>query len=631
MSKEKETTASPQTPKRITRSSSTTPLKTNVKSLKISEPVPPSSNNSCLPEESISLDNLFSLFPGRRLQILELLRLLGPVNSPLIPLFIYGGISTGKTSVILQVFKHLNRPFVYSSCRSCYNPRLLFESVLNQLLGHKKSKSNGYSSAKRCERVADFVNFLKEALTEVMDGSDGCPKKSDLKELIKQGDGRVIYLIFDNIELLRAWDNNSNVVSTLFSLLNILRMPELGLIFISHTSIDSYYSNTGFPEPLPVFFPDYTEDDLYQILMRNQPNPKLYSSFLDAVLKPFCRITRQLNELSIALSPLFEKYCEPLSDLGLVPDESTKRRLFSYLQPHITSSLNQMFKFPSGPTHKANEGKVKRKGNVIKGGGEVCDELDFHMSISAKYLLISAFLASRNPATLDAALFDSTGGSDNRKRKRKSSVTSMERADSVAQEKLMKGPGTFPLERLLAIFQCIIPVADVSLMDEQQEHELGMDGGEAGLMSDILLQLSTLCNANFISKGGSCPLEGSSRYRSTVDEEMALKVSWMGQTQTELASLAAQERAVLDHCKHLLPAVPAMQPACSSISADMHTTPSAALVQMIIGLLEVISKIGLRCDAKLLAISVPLQDGVGWFGWSIMYFYVIDYWDGLYF
>jgi origin recognition complex subunit 5 len=46
-------------------------------------------------------------------------------------------------------------------------------------------------------------------------------------------------------------------------------------------------------------------------------------------------------------------------------------------------------------------------------------ELEFHMSVSAKYLLLSAFLASRNPATLDAALFDSTGGSDNRKRKRK--------------------------------------------------------------------------------------------------------------------------------------------------------------------------------------------------------------------
>lgn len=35
-------------------------------------------------------------------------------------------------------------------------------------------------------------------------------------------------------------------------------------------------------------------------------------------------------------------------------------------------------------------------------GDESLDEINFRMSTSAKYLLISTFLASRNPATLDA-------------------------------------------------------------------------------------------------------------------------------------------------------------------------------------------------------------------------------------
>lgn len=148
------------------------------------------------------------------------------------------------------------------------------------------------------------------------------------------------------------------------------------------------------------------------------------------------------------------------------------------------------------------------------------------MSTSAKYLLISAFLASRNPATLDASLFDSTGGSDNRKRKRKSSEKAIEHKEMAEQELLMKGPGTFPMERLLAIFQCITSVADYSLEEEDQgTNGTGVDLGDSGLMSDVLLQLSSLCNANFISKGGSCPLEGSTRYRSTVSEDMALKVA----------------------------------------------------------------------------------------------------------
>lgn len=139
------------------------------------------------------------------------------------------------------------------------------------------------------------------------------------------------------------------------------------------------------------------------------------------VLRPFCRITRRLDELSTAFSSLFKKYCEPLSDLGNVPNEEMKRRLFSHFQPHISRSLNEIFWVSSQSSLEDEGNKDKRqKGSMRQSErGENFTDLDFHMSKSAKYLLISAFLASRNPATLDASMFDSTGGSDSRKRKRK--------------------------------------------------------------------------------------------------------------------------------------------------------------------------------------------------------------------
>ena len=139
------------------------------------------------------------------------------------------------------------------------------------------------------------------------------------------------------------------------------------------------------------------------------------------VLRPFCRITRRVDELSTALAPLFEKYCEPVSDLGVLPNEEMKRVLFSHLQPYIAPSLNEVFKVSSQPSPEVKTNReIKQKGSRRKSGGfEEIDELDFHMSASAKYLLISAFLASRNPATLDASLFDPMGGFDSRKRKRK--------------------------------------------------------------------------------------------------------------------------------------------------------------------------------------------------------------------
>lgn len=364
-------------------------------------------------------------------------------------------------------------------------------------------------------------------MIQAIDGIRERPKKPGRKEPAEGGNGEMVYLVFDNVELIRSWDKGSDVLSLLLKIYDILKIPQLGLIYISRSTPDAYYSSTGSIEPVTVYFPDYTADDLHSIFMRSQYNPNLYSSFLSVVLKPFFRITRRVDVLSIAFQPLFQKYCEPLNDLSVVPDEGMKRRLFDNLQPYLAASLNEVFRVPTQSTSGgSNGGTCGKKGSIRRlGGKEASNELDFHMSVSAKYLLLSAFLASRNPATLDAALFDSTGGSNNRKRKRKSSQTSIDRKENMAQELLIKGPGSFPLERMLAIFQCITSVDEGVLEEESLEDGMPTKGGNIGLMSDVLLQLSTLCNANFIYKSGSCPLEGSTRYRSTIDEEMALKVA----------------------------------------------------------------------------------------------------------
>ncbi|KAI3853494.1 hypothetical protein MKW92_053443 [Papaver armeniacum] len=511
----------PQSSKRTTRSSAlkSCSSRTHETQKKIDFRSPSLLKDLVYREEPISFDALCSSFPGRRVQILELLQLLGPMNSPLLPLFIYGGASTGKTSVILQIFRHLKRPFIYSSCHTCYCPRVLFETVLNQLPHRRNS-----GSVKRCEKPADFVNLLQDGMSEFINNLKGNSSKLDSEELKEQGStGTMIYFIFDNMELVRRWPKYLEITSMLFKLYEILKMAEVGFIFISNSSLDTYHVNTGFAEPMPVLFPDYREEDLRKIFLRNQPNQKLYSSFLDVVFNSFYRMTKRVDELSIAFAPLFQKYCELLSDKkGSVSSEDKKRSLFNRFREHIAPALNEIFKVPSHPNSfkiEAIKEKVKRR------DAEVTDDIEFHMPISAKYLLISAFIASRNPATLDAALFDSTGGGDNRKRKRKMSETSKEKKELAEQELIMKGPGTFPLERLLAIFQCISSVAEFSLENEQQVEDEIVSGGDTGIMSDVLLQLSTLCNANYIGKGGSCPLEGSTRYRSTISEEMTLKVA----------------------------------------------------------------------------------------------------------
>ena len=274
---------SPQVTRRTTRYSSTAVSKNPVET-KARDPQPLTLNDLLHgggEEKPIRLDDVLLRFPGGKIQILELIRSLGPVNCPMLPLFIYGDTSVGKTSITLQIFRHLNRPFVYSSCLTCYNPRILFESILNQLLLHRKNAANGYSSAKRCERPSDFVNFLREALISVTSSLQGNLVKSGSKKSERRVNGSMIYLIFDNLELVREWDKSSTILPFLFNLYHILKMPEVGLIFISNTSPDTYYSNMGYLEPVPLYFPNYSEEGLRQILMRSQENKKLYSSFLE--------------------------------------------------------------------------------------------------------------------------------------------------------------------------------------------------------------------------------------------------------------------------------------------------------------------------------------------------------------
>lgn len=270
----------PQNTRRATRlsssSSSGTPNPKNVEP----ESKPLTINDLTFGNGSINFDELMSSLPGRRAQISELLRILGPLNSPISPIFMYGGASVGKTSTILQIFKYLKRPFVYCSCITCYSPRILFESVLNQLMLHRRTESNGYSSAKRCDKPSDFVNLLREALAKVVEDLKMNVEKSGSKKSAKRTSGRMVYLIFDNLERVREW-NKSDILPFLFKLYDVLKMPEVGLIFVSATSPDTYYSDTGCVEPVHVYFPDYTEADLHQIFTRSQGNSKLLSSFLE--------------------------------------------------------------------------------------------------------------------------------------------------------------------------------------------------------------------------------------------------------------------------------------------------------------------------------------------------------------
>lgn len=119
----------------------------------------------------------------------------------------------------------------------------------------------------------------------------------------------------------------------------------------------------------------------------------------------------------------------------------------------------------------------------------------------------------------------------------RSSSSAMERKEAEAHEQQMKGPGSFPLERLLAIFRCIVVESDAPAHGFGQFHssshanlnleEVEEDGEVTEeLSADALMQLSTLVSVNLLSKSSTNPLEGNSRYRCNVDGNLMQKVTF---------------------------------------------------------------------------------------------------------
>ncbi|CAL9007201.1 unnamed protein product, partial [Prunus brigantina] len=130
----------------------------------------------------------------------------------MLPIFVYGGTSTGKTSM-------------------------------------------------RCESPSDFVNFLCEALVSILGNLEGNSGKLSSK-MSRKANGNMIYLIFDNLECVRGWEKGSTILPLLFNLYDILKMHEVALIFINNASLNTYYSSVGYVEPIPIYLPSYTQDDL---------------------------------------------------------------------------------------------------------------------------------------------------------------------------------------------------------------------------------------------------------------------------------------------------------------------------------------------------------------------------------
>ncbi|KAJ1914055.1 hypothetical protein H4219_004944 [Mycoemilia scoparia] len=452
---------------------------------------------------------------GRDEQVDTLLSLFGEPNDITPPsVFMYGPSASGKTYLIKEFIKAYDnqypveilppghnsnsatttnggkiRPswFSYIDCVECNSPRLIFERAINSWVGWRPSVHNGFTTLVRCESSVEFVNKAGPILNQASSSSssdmdlglvqdeeydtDLIDQSSPPRNPLAKG---TRYMIFDHAERLR--DLGPLFLSSLLRLNEFTSTHQnnnsdtyICVVMITQVPWDKFRPRHGGAiDPLMVRFTDYSKQNILDILGTNDC-PKgepldFFLTFVDAVYEVFHRNSVNLNELRHLVALLYPRYVEPVYEGQATRNETS--RLFRLCQPYFVSATDKLFlREISSSEWQRNSLRASAKNdpsqvamsvsNMVVAGSGGGIELPYY----TKFLLISAFLASYNPARMDVAYFAKTkgegGGASRRRGGGGKKAASKDKSGALARQQLL-GPKSFPVERMLAIFYSIL-------------------------------------------------------------------------------------------------------------------------------------------------------------------------------
>lgn len=394
------------------------------------------------------MEELKAKFPGRTSQIEQLFSLYGNSNEPFPNcVFVSGGPSTGKTSIIMNLLEKLDIKYASINLFECYTSKILFETLLNKLSGHTIDPRTGQPYAK-CDNMMDFLYYLNK-----------CENAADLSRSV---------IVLDKAEQLRNMD--SNLLPAFLKFFEISGYP-ISVILVSEIVFQKFYTKLNIVEPLKIFFPQYIKDELLEILARDyqqaiedvysnrewkktELDEDFYRDYLNVFLSVFYRACRDLSELRYMAKLNFVKYCEPI-----IKDEKATNNsiaLWRHIAPILKTTIEVLYLRISSVNHENkyeinksdfSDARVQKQFSFSKENLAQSLELPFY----AKYLLIAAYLASYNPAKEDKRLFMKYHG---KKQKTKRDVKNKSKVSELLSTQL--GPKAFSFDRLLAIFYAIL-------------------------------------------------------------------------------------------------------------------------------------------------------------------------------
>lgn len=264
--------------------------------------------------------------------------------------YLYGDIRTGKSVILAEFFKQLSTiKSVIIDCIECYTSKIIYETILNELFEHELSADKNYAPRARCENARDFLEVIK---------------------LLPLENQQPIVIVFDNAERLR--DVEANVLE-LFLRLQEMTSLNVCCLFVSIIPMEKLYPKESFLMPITLYWPKYSQNDILQILkskfgyykevllQRLTHNPKLnkeeiakrtalihnlninfFENYLNIFLSIFFRTCRDLKELMCISRDCFEKYCEPILDGTVEPNDA--RKLYTNILNTLKTVLVTIYK-----------------------------------------------------------------------------------------------------------------------------------------------------------------------------------------------------------------------------------------------------------------------------------------------
>lgn len=156
-------------------------------------------------EISTGVKSVLQELPEREREIDELVTLFGKPQHFTPSLYVYGDVSTGKSTTVRMLMQKLELPHVLVNCFECSTLRLLYELTLSELSGEKPSAENNYTLWSRCDSLSEFLRLIPQAI-------DHRWSKLDSSEDTRSS---TVYLVLDQAEQLRRLSGVATVLATL--------------------------------------------------------------------------------------------------------------------------------------------------------------------------------------------------------------------------------------------------------------------------------------------------------------------------------------------------------------------------------------------------------------------------------